>query len=197
VYEAVRQLPVQRILLKSTVPPGTTEDLVAATGKQVCFSPVYVGEHSWNEPSSVTDSVEVPFAVLGGEPAIRHYFVDVLLTSLGPTTKFLQCTAREAELTKYMENLFHATKAAFVNEFRQVAEAFGADWYTVREGWLLDPRVGPAFTAVPDQERGFGGTCLPKDLDALIAACATVGYRPELLEEVRRSNVRFRDPRTG
>jgi nucleotide sugar dehydrogenase len=196
VCEAIKQLPTQRILLKSTVPPGTTDELVAATGKQICFGPEYVGESSYHQPFWSHDPSEVPFAILGGDPAIRRYFIDALLPVLGPSKTFFQCTAREAELIKYMENLFFATKVTFVNEFRQIADAFGVDWHTVREGWLLDPRVEPMHTAVFEQDRGFGGKCLPKDLDALIAASMTVGYQPYLLEEVRRSNARFRTPET-
>jgi UDPglucose 6-dehydrogenase len=66
---------------------------------------------------------------------------------LGPTKTYFQCSAIEAEIIKYMENSYLATKVSFVNEFRRICETFGADWHAVREGWLLDPRVEPTHTA--------------------------------------------------
>jgi UDPglucose 6-dehydrogenase len=90
-----------------------------------------------------------------------------------------------------MENAYLAAKVSFVNEFRRICETFGADWHTVREGWLLDPRVEPAHTAAFARAPGFGGKCLPKDLCAIIHAATSTGYDPALLREVLRSNERF------
>ena len=91
-----------------------------------------------------------------------------------------------------MENIYFATKVTFANEMRKVCEAFGADYWMVREGWALDPRVDPMHTAVFPQNPGFGGKCLPKDLNALISAAREVGYEAEFFQEVWRSNKRFR-----
>ena len=66
-----------------------------------------------------------------------------------------------------------ATKVSFVNEFRRICEILGADWHTVREGWLLDPRVEPAHRAAFASTPGFGGRCLPKDLSAIIPPLPT------------------------
>ena len=111
---------------------------------------------------------------------------------LGPSKIYFQCAAREAEVIKYMENTYFATKVTFVNEFCEICRVFGADWHTVREGWLLDPRVEPMHTAVFPADRGYAGKCLPKDTDAIIHAAPQAGYRPQLLAEVVRSNARFR-----
>ncbi|WP_416969358.1 hypothetical protein [Streptomyces sp. 4F14] len=187
VADAVKRLPVQRVLLKSTVPPGTTAQLAHATGKEICFSPEYVGESTYFNPVC-DDPLAMPFVVLGGERTIRGYFLDALLPILGPTKTYFQCSAAEAEIIKYMENAFFATKVTFVNEFRDIAQVFGADWHTVREGWLLDPRVEPSHTAVFAADPGFGGKCLPKDLTAIIAAARAAGARADLLGQVVRSN---------
>jgi UDPglucose 6-dehydrogenase len=93
---------------------------------------------------------------------------------------------------KYMENSFLATKVAFVNEFYEICRSFGADWHAVREGWLLDPRIGRSHSAVFTANRGFDGKCLPKDVNAIVRAASEVGYRPALLAEVLASNARFR-----
>jgi len=192
VREAIGRLPVSRVLLKSTVAPGTTDLLSAGTGKQICFSPEYVGESTYHNPYWAGGPAEVPFVVLGGEPQVRQWMIDLLLPVLGPTKVYFQCSALEAEVIKYMENSYFAMKVAFVTEFSRICGAFGADWATVREGWLLDPRIERMHTAVFPGAPGFGGKCLPKDLRAIIEAAAAAGYRPALLEEVLRSNHRFR-----
>jgi|HubBroStandDraft_1064217.scaffolds.fasta_scaffold169139_2 UDPglucose 6-dehydrogenase len=192
VREAVQRLPVDRVLIKSTIAPGTTDILIKTTGKQICFSPEYVGESSYYQPFWADDVRAVPFVILGGEPAARRWFLDLLLPVLGPTKAYFQCSALEAEIIKYMENSYFATKVSFVNEFHHICAALGADWHTVREGWLLDPRVEPMHTAVFAHAPGFAGKCLPKDVHAIVHAAAAAGYSPALLIEVLRSNQRFR-----
>jgi len=191
VREAAGRLPVGAVLLKSTVPPGTTDRLAAATGKQICFSPEYAGESTYQQPFWPRGTRDVPFMIFGGEPAIRRRFIDLFQPVLGPAKAYFQCSAREAEIIKYMENAYLAAKVTFVHEFRKICEAFDADWHTVREGWLLDPRVEPAHTAAFASAPGFGGKCLPKDLRAITRAAADAGYSPALLIEVLRSNERF------
>lgn len=193
VWNAVERLPVDRVLLKSTVSPGTTDELVRVTRKSVCFAPEYVGESQYFSPFWRNDEpAAVPFVILGGEESVRRWFIEALLPIFGPSKTYFQCSAIEAEMIKYMENGYFATKLSFVNEFARMCEEFDADWHTVREGWLLDPRVEGDHTAVFRETPGFGGKCLQKDLSAIIWAAKSRGYCPRLLEEVRASNERFR-----
>jgi len=192
VQSAVEALPLSRVLLRSTVPPGTTDRLIDVTGKQICFNPEYVGESAYAEPFWPGGAATVPFLIIGGAPEARAYFIDRLLPVLGPDKTYFQTTAVEAELVKYMENAFLATKVTFVNEFFEICSAVGGDWNTVREAWLLDPRIGRSHSAVFDQARGFAGRCLPKDVNAIIRSAESAGYRPEFLAEVLKSNERFR-----
>ncbi len=193
VYDAIKMLPTERVLLKSTVRPGTTDELVALTGKQICFSPEYTGQSTYYNPYWDDKATAVPFVILGGAPDVRRWFIDMLLPVLGPTKSYFQCSALEAEIVKYMENAYFATKISFVNEFFEICNVFGADWHTVREGWLLDPRVESMHTAVFVRSRGFGGKCLPKDVRAIVHAATAAGYEPSLLAEVLRSNEGFRE----
>ena len=192
VAQATARLPCEQVLLKSTVPPGTTRRLAATTGKSICYWPEYIGESRYHNPVFPSRIEDVPFVVLGGEPAIRRWFIDRLLPVLGPTKTYFQCDAIEAELIKYVENAYFATKIAFVNEFRRICDTFAADWHTVREGWLLDPRVERMHTAAFDDDPGFGGKCLPKDLAAIVTAADDVGYAATLLSEVMATNARLR-----
>ncbi len=192
VSEAVRALPCQRILLKSTVAPGTTADLAEKFGRSICFWPEYIGESTYVNPFFPSHIADVPFVILGGPPEERRWFIDRLLPVLGPTKAYFQCRSLEAELVKYAENAYFATKITFVNEFRRICQAHDADWHTVREGWLLDPRVEPMHTAAFERDPGFDGKCLPKDVRAILMAAADRGYDAALLAEVLASNDRFR-----
>ena len=186
-------LTASRVVLKSTVPPSTSDALARLYSKEVCFWPEYISPSPYNEPYWRNDMQEVPFAILGGAPRVRRQLIADLTPVLGPSRVIYQCSALEAELIKYMENAFLACKISFVNEFASIVDAFGdADWNTVREGWLLDPRIGRSHTAVFQAEPGFGGHCLPKDLSAIICAAAEAGYVPELLREVEATNRRMR-----
>jgi UDPglucose 6-dehydrogenase len=195
VWDAVRRVPNDRIWIRSTVPPGTTDAIADATHKVVCASPEYFGEHS--PPARIWSAApdEVPFLVVGGRSEHRRILLDLLVPLFGAERTYFQCTAREAELIKYMENAYLATKVAFVNEFERICAAYDADWHTVREGWLLDPRVGRSHSAVFGPMGGFAGRCLPKDLDAIIDASRAAGYEPDLLVEVATSNRRHRAAR--
>ena len=70
--------------------------------------------------------------------------------------------------------------------------AFGADWHKVREGWLLDERVGRGHTAVFAENRGFSGKCLPKDISAIVKSSEKAGYDASVLKAVIEYNDRLR-----
>jgi nucleotide sugar dehydrogenase len=194
VTEVVGWLSTPLILLKSTVPPGTTDRLARHYGKALCFSPEYMGESiyftpPWKYPDP-GDAKSHTFVIIGGAKAseIAGYFMKVM----GVDTRYSLTSAIEAELTKYMENAFFAVKVAFCNEFFNIATAFGVDYKSLRENWLLDPRINPNHTLVFEDDRGFGGKCLPKDLRAIVKASADAGYVPRLLAEAWETNLRIR-----
>lgn len=191
VEEAISRVPVERILIKSTVAPGTTDRLVADTGKRICFSPEYIGETAYFYPFWDRGAASIPFFIIGGEAKARQAIIDDVIPILGPEKTYFQCSAIEAEIIKYMENSYLAAKVTFVNEFFEICKAFDADWHTVREGWVLDPRVDKAHTLVFPKDRGFGGRCLPKDVNAIVEASAEAGYSAEFLKAILDSNRRL------
>lgn len=185
VEAAIRELPPGLpVLLRSTVPPGTTDALLS--GRHYCHAPEFMGEH---ERHPWRFSTDVPYLILGGDPNARAFFRP-LLQRVFPGT-IHECTAQEAELVKYTANLYWATRVTFVNEMAMVCERFGVDYEKVREGWLQDPRMTGAYTAREGFPAGFGGRCWPKDLAALIVASADAGYVPEFLEAVEDANGAF------
>lgn len=188
VEEAVKRIETPLILIKSTVEPGTTEKLSNKYKKNICFSPEYIGEtpfHSYQSMESTS------FQVIGGEDKNRIKIIELLEPILGPGCVYYQCSATEAELIKYMVNSFLAMKVTFVNEFYSIAKALEIDWHTVREGWLLDRRIGRANTSVFSNKRGFDGKCLPKDVSAIIRKSKELGYEPTLLESIESANLNF------
>ncbi len=169
--------------LKSTVPPGTVDRLVAATGKRISFSPEYVGETRWHPWKGIESH---GFVIVGGEKSLRDLVVGAYQEHLGPLVRYYMTDAKTAELCKYMENSFLATKVAFVNQFYDLAQAYGVNYNELREVWLADERIGRSHTIVTE-ERGYRGRCLPKDIAAIIRAAEAVGGAP-LLEAVDRYN---------
>lgn len=177
------------LCIKSTVIPGTVDRLAALSHREIVVSPEYIGEssgHPWSEPDSCG------FVIVGG-PGETAALVTHAYRSCAPQLTFHYTDARTAELCKYMENCFLATKVAFVNQFYQIAEVFGVSFEELRDLWLLDTRIGESHTRVGG-ERGFGGRCLPKDMSALVASLSDHGGAP-LLEAVLRYNSRLRSNR--
>jgi nucleotide sugar dehydrogenase len=189
VRAAARDLPpLLPVMLRSTVPPGTTDELFAGTGRLYVHAPEFMGEntlHSWQR------SVDVPYMIIGGSPTAAVFF-KTRFARVFPGT-IHTCAAVESELAKYAANLYWATRVTFVNEFAKVCGRFGVDYEHVRAAWLTDPRMSGAYTQRAGCPAGFAGRCWPKDLDALIAASSDAGYDPGFLRAVREANARYRD----
>lgn len=169
--------------VKSTVPPGTVDRLAARTGKSICFSPEYVGETTWHTLKGIESH---GFIIVGGERSACKLVVQAYQQFLGPLPHYYITDAKTAELCKYMENAFLATKVAFVNQFYDIAGGLGVDFDELRELWLADDRVGRSHTIVT-AERGYRGRCLPKDMASIIHVARQAGGAP-LLEAVDRFN---------
>jgi len=191
VSDAVARVNADLVLVKSTVTPGTCFRMARATDKRVVFSPEYMGESKyWTPPEfpNPTDPVGHGFVILGGAESDCSVVADILLPILGPATRFRFMSHTEAELVKYAENSFFSLKVTFANDLRRICERAGANYHSVREGWLDDPRVGPMHTAAFKKAPGFSGKCLPKDTAALAAFCRQIGIQPTLLDAVLEVN---------
>jgi nucleotide sugar dehydrogenase len=188
----VSWLETPLILIKSSVPPGTTDALKARYGKRITFSPEYLGESRYYLPELFTP-LGWPYLIVGGDRKDTREIVQFFLPRLGPAKTYIQTDPRTAELTKYMENAWLSLQVTFANEFYEIAKAVGVDYTELRELWALDPRVSKYHTVVFPEARGFGGKCLPKDLKAVVAAAQAAGYDPELLKAVWDNNLRFRE----
>jgi UDPglucose 6-dehydrogenase len=191
VEEVVSWIESEVIILRSTVPIGTTDRLRETTGKSIVFQPEYGPAETPDHPFNNLRNVR--WAILGGARRDTVRVADLYKTTFSADFTIQQTDARTAELTKYMENAYLAMKVTFCNEFYDIAQAHGIDYNELRELWLLDPRIGRSHTFVLPFSRGFGGRCLPKDLSAIIASATKAGVRAGLLEAVRDVNRAIRD----
>ncbi|ROP41879.1 UDPglucose 6-dehydrogenase [Saccharothrix texasensis] len=192
VFNAVSRCPSKTLLVRSTVPPGTTDQIAQATGKQVLFSPAYVGETRYIAAPWDMLEKQTPYMIIGGSQNGRGEIIELLTRVYGPAMRFFQCEAAEAELIKYMENSYLATKVIFVNEFRRICSKIDLDWHTVREGWLLDSRIERDHTAAFELDPGYAGKCLPKDVLGMIRFAQESDQHFRLLETVHEINATLR-----
>lgn len=172
------------IATKSTVPVGTNEKLEALIRRNTAhdFAIASVPEFL-REGSAIRDTMNPDRIVIGTENGQARE----LLTALhGPLTdRILLTDVRSAEMIKYASNAFLATKISFINEIANICEKVGADVTRVAEGMGYDKRIGSSFLKAGI---GYGGSCFPKDTEALIQIAGHVDYDFKLLKSVVEVN---------
>lgn len=193
VEDVLTWLRTPHTLLKSTVAVGSTDALSKKFNRKIVFSPEYCGESTyWTPYAFHTDIKETPFFIFGGEKKECSKMVGFFMPVTGPTKTYRMTDARTAEMVKYMENTFYATKIAFCYEIDQICRTMDVDYNEARDLWLLDPRINPMHTAVFEpNDKPFSGKCLPKDLSALVGTAKAAGYDANLLQEVLNTNDRI------
>lgn len=174
------------VATKSTVPVGTNRKIQAivseAKKEETTFDIVSVPEFL-REGQAIADTLNPDRVVIGTESKKAQ---DILLKLHKPIDgKLLLTTVETAEMIKYAANAFLATKISFANAIAHLSELGGADGLKVLEAVGLDKRVGPSFLA---PGAGYGGSCFPKDVKALIAMARKHGYNFELLKAVENIN---------
>jgi UDPglucose 6-dehydrogenase len=175
------------VAIKSTVTPGTCDSLAESFPK-VEFVVVPEFLVATNPTESFTRPDRIVIGARSGEAAT---LIADLLGRVAPTAPIVVLRPTEAELVKLCSNTMLAAKVALANELSDVCRRFGVAWTRIQSVVGLDRRIGPDHLTVTP-ERGFGGTCLPKDLDGLIAAARQTGHRPSLLEGLAEFNRRIR-----
>lgn len=174
------------IVMKSTVPVGTCsalEDRVNARLQHRCLGfrvSVASNPEFLREACAVADFADPERIVIGVEDDAAEEFLRSLyapLSASGIPVLAMDCAS--AELTKYAANAMLATRISFMNQLTALCDEVGADVDLVRDGMGSDSRIGPAFLAAG---LGFGGSCFPKDLRALLHLTRTLGLRMPLLE---------------
>jgi len=185
------------IINKSTVPVGTADkvsttvaDTLKSLNKQLTFDVVSNPEFL-KEGAAVNDCMRPDRIILGTQSAKAEKKLRELYSPFNRNhDKIIVMDVRSAELTKYAANCMLATKISFMNELANLAELFGADIENVRKGIGSDPRIGYQFIY---PGCGYGGSCFPKDVQALVSSATGVGYTAKILEAVEAVNYRQKE----
>lgn len=161
VEQAIKETDAEIIVIKSTVPPGTTNRLIDMTGKKIVFSPEHYGvtQHCKSDPG---------FVILGGDKELCARVAQIYAKVKNGYYKNYFTDSVAAELSKYMLNSFLALKVTFCNEFADLAEKFDVNYPELRELFVADERVGNSHTFVYPDKPYYDSHCFNKDVPALI-----------------------------
>jgi len=177
----------QLIIMKSTVPPGTNHMLSQFVKSQVnvdfdwISNPEFLREGRAVQDFFAPDRIVIGYETENGKSAISNLYK----TYNWLHTPFLYTDFVSAEVIKYASNSFLGVKISFINQMAQLSEKLGSDMDMIKLGIGLDPRISPHFL---NPGPGFGGSCLPKDMNSLIAMSEKLGIPLTLIKEAQTSN---------
>ena len=190
-------LEEKTLVIKSTVPVGTADMVMetmrkhlAERGKSDLKTHVVSNPEFLKEGSAVADCMRPDRIIIGcSEDKPRQQLTELYAPFNHNHDRLMFMDNRSAELVKYAANAMLATRISFMNEMANLAELVGVDINAVRKGIGSDPRIGYHFIY---PGAGFGGSCFPKDLKALIHTAESNGLEPHMLKTVRDVNERQR-----
>lgn len=181
------------IIDKSTVPVGTADKVTAKItsilnkqGKEQLAFSVVSNPEFLKEGSAVADCKRPDRIIIGTDSSSAEELMRELYAPFNRNhEKIIVMDIKSAELTKYAANCMLATKISFMNEMANIAERVGADIEHVRHGIGSDPRIGYQFIY---PGCGYGGSCFPKDVQALVQTADAIGYESKILKAVESVN---------
>ena len=200
VLQELADVPGERIaVVKSTVPPGSTENWnkkFSSQGLHVIFNPEFL-----TEANALDDMRNQNRIILGGpRPWINE--VKQIFQAAFPQVPIIKTSSTTAEMVKYMTNNFLTVKVAFANEMAQICEVLdnsglNVDYDKVVEYAKYDKRLGDSHWSVPgpDGNRGFGGHCFPKDINAMIQVSKDLGIDAKVMKASWEKNLEVRPDR--
>lgn len=163
VFENANSKPIY--IIKSTILPGSTAKLSEKFSDfKIIFSPEFLTERT-----AKLDMLTQSRIILGG-PDYLVEKAEKLFLNRFKNKNIIKTDSTTAELIKYMNNTFFATKVSIMNEYKLLADKINANWHDALHGFASDGRVGDSHLNVPghDGKLGYGGTCFPKDVNALL-----------------------------
>ena len=180
------------IILKSSVIPGTAVNIIKPIlekndNKEGIHYEILSNPEFLREGSAINDTIHPHVIVIGGiNSTSRKNLLNFYKTIYPKNQKFIETNNTTAEMIKYANNAFLATKISFINSLANICQNIpGTNIDHVAEAMGLDPRISKLFLKAGP---GYGGSCFPKDIQALISFSKSLGYKPELLEAVRDTN---------
>ncbi|AEJ01354.1 nucleotide sugar dehydrogenase [Nitrosomonas sp. Is79A3] len=181
------------IVDKSTVPVGTADKVTGVVrevlaSRKIQYEFDVVSNPEFLKEGAAVRDCERPDRIIIGtqQPRAIQLLREVFAPFNRNRDKIIVMNARSAELTKYVANCMLATRISFMNEMADLAERLGADIEEVRQGIGSDPRIGHHYIY---PGAGYGGSCFPKDIQALIHSAESTGFDPKVLKAVEERNV--------
>jgi UDPglucose 6-dehydrogenase len=185
------------VITKSTVPVGTADKVRAELERTLAGRAVKVefdvvsNPEFLKEGAAITDFMKPDRVVIGTDnPRTTELMRALYEPFIRNHDRLIVMDIRSSELTKYAANAMLATKISFMNELANIAERVGADIEKVRIGIGSDPRIGYSFIY---PGTGYGGSCFPKDVQALIRSAHEAGHEPQILNAVEAVNTRQKE----
>jgi UDPglucose 6-dehydrogenase len=178
------------VLVRSTITPGTTRSFEEKYENiTFVFNPEFLTERS-----AKFDFINQSRFILGGDPENTKKVSELFKIRFGSSTPTIETNFETAEFIKYMNNCYYATKVSFMNEMRLIADKSNVDWESAVDGFVRDGRIGHSHLAVPgpDGRRGFGGSCFPKDIQALMKHAESIGVNTNVLQGAWSTNLEVR-----
>jgi UDPglucose 6-dehydrogenase len=177
------------VATKSTVPVGTADRIAQAIADETDIPVEVVSNPEFLKEGAAVDDFLKPDRIIVGSES--EHAREVMTDLYGPfnrtSNRMVFMNTRSAEMTKYVSNAMLATRISFMNEMANLCERLGADVGMVRAGVGSDPRIGPSFL-FPGV--GFGGSCFPKDISALLKLGEDANHPLQILSAVDRVNTR-------
>ena len=184
--------PKKIIIIKSTIPPGTTKNIQEKVPHlRIVFNPEFLTART-----SKLDFINTSRIVIGGNPDDLCE-VEGLYRLKFKHTQIYWTDTTTAEMVKYAANCFFSTKVSLFNEYFEICRKLNVDFDEMMKMLIADGRIGNSHTDVPghDGEFGFGGLCFPKDIQALIYTAKKLGVDPKVLEAAWKKNLEVRKKR--
>lgn len=179
VLDALEEAEADVYVIKSTVPVGFTEQVAKDTGKRVVFSPEYYGT------TQHANNFNMGFTILGGNTEWCDTVQEILQDAYDARHRFIKVDSKVAEMAKYMENAWIATKVDFCIGFYEACVSQQISYNDVRECFVADPRVSPCHTFVYERHPFWQSHCLDKDVPAIAIQCGI-----EQLDQLRERNAK-------
>lgn len=186
VLKQINQLNIKlSCVIKSTIPPGTTKTFNSNFNNlEIIFNPEFLTEANFIKDFENQDRIII------GDNNQRGILNDLYEQSF-PKAKIINCTFEEAEMIKYFTNTFLATKVSFANEMYELCDKLNINYNNVSKLAMLDKRLGHSHFSVPgpDGLKGFGGSCLPKDINAILSIFRQNGLSSYILQSAWERNI--------
>jgi len=177
-------------LLRSTIIPGSSRKFQEKySDLKLVFNPEFLTERSAN-----FDFINQTRIILGGLKENTDKVANLFKWRFGNSIPIIQTNFESAELIKYMTNTFLATKVSFLNEMKLLSNKIDGDWENIIDGFVRDGRIGHSHLNVPghDGKFGFGGSCFPKDIQAIIHFGESLNVEMSVLKGAWETNLKVR-----